>query len=187
MRSLKFTGYAGLLFCALGLSGCLVSDDPILDAKNGKAAPLIDGRYDVCTGGEDSGSEDCNVFTVSRDSNGAYSFIMEGEDPAVMRFRRIARKSYAVQSKEDDSYAYYFGAGDSRRFLLTMMNCADLPPVLRARLIEQNDLSTEHDDFEICTVNTLKGLVDAARAYHRGEVTGDDPAVMVMKPAAATE
>ncbi len=187
MRSLKHTCLALLFVSAAALSGCLVSDQPILDALNGKASPLNEGLYQVCTGSREDDSSECNVFSVTRDTSGSYTLAMENEAPAMMRFRRVARKAYAVQSAEDDSYTYYFGAGDSQRFLMTLMNCPDLPSALRARLIAKGDLSTEHDDFESCTVNTLKGLTASAKAYARGETIGDDPAVMVMTPAAVTE
>ena len=151
-----------------------------------QAAPLRQGGYKVCQPADDEGVAECSLFAVSRGADGAYTLAMEGEDPALMRFRKVAPKAYAVQSKEsDDSYAYYFGAGDSGRFLLTMMNCKDLPPALRAKLIADGDLATDDEDFEVCAVNTIKGLTAAARAYHRGETTGDDPGVITLIPAAA--
>ncbi|GJL90389.1 hypothetical protein [Hyphococcus sp.] len=180
MCSLKLSSAA---FATMTLGGCLVSETPILDATNGKAKPFEDGLYQICDGAEGDESADCNVFSVKRDETGAYAFIMEGEDPAAMRFRRVARNAYAVQSAEDDSFAYYFGAGDSQSFQLTLMNCKHLPSALRARLISRNDLSTEHEDFEFCTVNTLKGLTAAAKAYHRDIPDSEDELFMVMTPA----
>lgn len=184
MRSLKLSSAA---FATLTLGGCLVSETPILDATNGKAKPFEDGLYEICDGTEEADSADCNTFAVERDVTGAYAFTMEDEDPAAMRFRRVARNAYAVQSKEDDSYAYYFGSGNSQRFRLTLMNCQHLPSMLRARLIARNDLATEHEDFEFCTVNTLKGLTAAAKAYHRGVSETEDELTMVLTPATATD
>jgi hypothetical protein len=184
MRSL--TPFSAV-FASLLLTGCLVSETPILDANNGKAKPLADGTYQICDGTEDAESAECNTFNVARDDTGAYAFIMEGEDPAAMRFRRVARNAYAVQSAEGDSFAYYFGSGDSQRFQLTQMNCQHLPDGLRARLIARKDLATEHEDFEVCTVNTLRGLTEAAKAYHRGVSESEDDVFMVMTPANAVE
>lgn len=185
MRSLTFLKCALAGVLSLALAGCLVSEAPVLDGKTGKAKPLKDGDYRVCQPKDDTGEPDCSVFAISRGADGVYTLAMEGEAPALMRFRRIASKAYAVQSKEgDDSYAYYFGAGDSERFLLTMMVCQDLPPALRTALIASGDLAAEGDDFEVCAVNTLKGLEAAARAYQRGETVGDDPAVVTLTPAA---
>jgi hypothetical protein len=185
MRSLTFLKYVLGGAAMLSLAGCLVSETPVLDAKSGKAKPLKDGDYRVCQLKDDTGESECSVFAISRGPDGVYTLAMEGEEPALMRFRRVAAKAFAVQSKEgDDSYAYYFGAGDSKRFLLTMMNCQDIPPALRAKLIDDGDLSTEDEDFEVCAVNTIKGLAEAAKAYHRGETTGDDPGVVTLTPVA---
>ncbi len=180
MRSLQISSAA---IAALMLGGCLVSETPILDAKSGKAKPFKDGSYQICDGTEEPNSAECNVFSVTRDASGAYSFAMEGEDPAAMRFRRIGRNAYAVQSAEESSFSYYFGEGDSKRFVLTMMNCKHLPAKVRDGLIAKQDISTEDDDFEVCTVNTLKGLTASAKAYLRGVDAGEDALFMVMTPA----
>lgn len=183
MRSLstksapKFT-LAAFAACLFG--GCLVSEEPVLDAKSGAASPLPDGVYAACNTEDDAG--DCTVFAVSRGEDGAYTLKAEDEEPATLRFRRIARKAYAVQSAEDDGYAYYYGAGDGNEFSLLLMECPDLPEKFRARLIAKGDLSTGDEDFETCRVNTLKGLVEAAKAYRRGKTTGDETAKIVLKP-----
>lgn len=167
-------------FAASLLAGCLVSEDPVLDAKSGAASPLPDGDYAACN--ETNGDEDCTVFAVSRGQDDAYTLQAGDEEPATLRFRRIARKAYAVQSAEDDGFAYYYGAGDSEEFSLILMECPDLPEKLRARLIAKGDLSTGDEDFETCRVNTVKGLVEAAKAYRRGDATGDETARIVLKP-----
>lgn len=174
---LKFTLAA---FAASLLSGCLISEEPVLDAKSGAASPFPDGAYAACN--EANGEEDCTVFAVTRGGDGAYTLKAEGEDPATLRFRRIASKSYAVQSAEDDGYAYYYGAGDANAFSLILMECPDLPAKLRARLIANGDLSTGDENFETCRVMTLEGLVEAAKAYRRGDTTGDKTARIVLKP-----
>jgi hypothetical protein len=181
MRSLSILK-TGLAAMAAGLlAGCLVSEEPVLDARSGGAKPLADGPYAVCeTGDSENG---CTVFEVSRRDDGTYAFKAEGEDPAVFRFRRIARKAYAAQSAEEGGYAYYYGAGDSEEFSLTMMLCDELPDDLRAHLIDKGDLSTDDEDFESCTVNTVKGLVEAAKAYRSGATTGDKEAKIVLRPA----
>ena len=182
MRSLPIMKAAFAALAASLLAGCLVSDEPVLDASNGSASPLAEGAYRACEDNDEAG--DCTNFAVTRRADGAYALkAQDEEEPAVLRFRRIAAKAYAVQSAEDDGYAYYYGAGDSGAFALTMMSCKDLPEKLRARLLEKGDLATDDSDFEVCTVNTLKGLVEAAKAYHRGKTTGDDDALIALKPA----
>lgn len=184
MRSLAILKSAVTGACALMLGGCLVSEVAILDAKSGRAKPLKDGDYTACPIAHDSDGSDCNTFTVKRQDDRSYHLLAEGEEPSVLRFRRIGRGGYAVQSRENDQeFAYYYGAGDSKRLTLTMMICQDLSNDLRGRLIERGDLESDDDDYEVCTVKSVRGLTDAAKAYHRGQAQSDEPIVMELKPA----
>ena len=169
----------------LALGGCLVSEEPQLDASNGNATPLDSGAYVMCPVDDEEDAVDCIQLTVSRDGTGLYSFDKEDEDPVNMRFRRIGRRGYAVQSLEDndEAYLYYYGAGDTRRFRLTMMLCADLPEAKRAQMIDAGDLELYDADFDACTVKTLKGLTTAAKIYHRGEVESDEEIVLELTRA----
>jgi len=172
MRSQQYIRKSLLLAGVLALGGCLVSEEPVLGASNGRATPLEPGAYVMCAVNEDE--DDCQPFDLSYDESGLYSFEPEDEDPVKMRFRRIGRQGYAVQSHEDDGYLYYYGAGNADLFRLTMMMCSELPEHLRARLINRGDLEAEDDDFETCIVKTRKGLTAAARAYHRGNVQSEE-------------
>ncbi len=183
MHSLRFmTGLITVLGLAV-LGGCLVSDEPMLDASSGAATPLAPGAYVMCENDDGSGVDDCDRFSITHDATGLYLFDKDDEDPVEMRFRKVGRRGFAVQTKEDEGYMYYYGAGDTALFHLIMMQCADLPERLRARLIAHGDLETDDEDFETCTVNTLKGLTRAAKAYHRGKVISEDQAVLEFKPA----
>ena len=172
---------------ALALAGCLVSETPVLDERTGKAKPMKPGAYVMCPVGDEASEDDCERFAISIDDTGLYRFVKDAgdEDDAEMRFRRIGRRAYAVQSKEgSDEYAYYFGRGDSKRFELTMMMCAALSEKTRSRLIESGDLSTDSEDFDTCKVNTLRGLTDAARDYLRGRTDdGEEKIFMTFTPA----
>ncbi len=172
MRSLQHKTKLLSLMGTLVLSGCLVSEDPVLDANNGRATPLGPGAYVMCPVGEEA--DDCQLMEVSFDASRLYTFASEDEDPTEMRFRRVGHRGYAVQSREDDSYVYYYGSGGRHQFQLTMMMCADLPEALRLQLIERGDLETENDDFETCMVKTRKGLTASASAYHRGKVESEE-------------
>lgn len=172
----------GAGFVALALGGCLVSETPVLSSKNGKARPLQSGAHLVCGLTDEGAHEECEPFALIRTDDGAYVFVKEDEDPARMRFRRIGRNAYAAQSAEDDAYMYYFASGDDERLALTMMNCPDLPAKLRDRLIDRDHLEAEEDDYSVCTVNTLAGLMAAAKAYHRGDaVIGDTIRFLIIR------
>lgn len=180
-----------LLACAGAalLAGCLVSETPVLDSSNGKATPIASGDYVMCPLEEDEEESDCERFTIAYDETGLYSFSdpHEEDDPAEMRFRRIGRDGYAVQSYEDDGYMYYYGAGDSQRFRLAMMTCNQLPDELRAHLVEDGGLTPEDEEFGTCAVNTLKGLVKPAKAYHRGDVDDGERLAIEFTPAPVPE
>lgn len=182
MRSLPILKMLMISGLALALGGCLVSEEPILDADNGQASPIKPGDYVVCPVSDEADKTDCDRFSVSHDGDGLYQFDKDGDDPAQMRFRRVGRRGFAVQSLEDDHYVYYYGAGDSQRFRLTMMMCANLPENLRARLLAGGDLESQDDDFETCTVKSLKGLKKAAKAYHRGKASGEDEIALEFTP-----
>jgi len=165
------------------LTGCLVSQYPVLTASNGSATPIDPGAYVMCPIGEDSDDEDCAAFIIEHDESGLYSFIKEDEEPIHMRLRRIGHRGFAVQLNEDDGYMYYYGAGNSARFRLIMMMCSDLPEKMRATLIAHGDLEAEDDDFESCAVKSLKGLTSSAWAYHRGKVVSEDNVALELTPA----
>lgn len=172
--------------CVLTLSGCLVSEDPLLDASNGNATPVKPGAYVMCPVGTGDDDADCEQFSITHDDTGLYRLDKEDEESTDMRIRRIGRRGFAVQLLEDsdDAYLYYYGAGNTQRFRLTMMLCADLPEEMRAQLIEGGDLTTDDEDFETCTVNTLKGVTASAKAYHRGEIDSDEEIALEFTPAA---
>ena len=160
-------------FCAGFLAGCLVSEEPILTAENGKAAPLSSGDYRMCPIGEDAGEQDCETMRVTLGSGGGYTLanLDENENDTVqMRFRRIGRKAYAVQQFDsgDDVNMYFYGVefGDGVR--LTLMMCEQLPAMLRDSLIASGDLALDENTSEVCIVRSWRGLKKAARAYHKG-------------------
>lgn len=185
MRSLIHFRVALALAAMLALAGCLVSETPVLDAKTGKARPFSDGDYLACPleDGEIASGADCDRFAVERQKTRDYLFLTEGEEPARLRFRKIARGGYAVQSAESDSFVYYYGKQSDGGLLLVMMNCPELPAELRARLIARGDLETDDDDFEVCAVKTLRGLVEPAKAYHRGDVRQMMDVAILITPA----
>lgn len=174
MRSLPFFRLSIALAAMLALGGCLVSDLPVLDARTGKARALSDGDYLACPleNGEIQAGDECDRLTVRREKDRSYSFINreEDDDAAYLRFRRVGRAGYAVQSSESDGFVYYYGAGRDDGVLLVMMNCPDLPSDLRAGLIARGDLEPDDEKFSVCKVKTLRGLTQAAKAYHRGDV-----------------
>lgn len=172
---------------ALALAGCLVSEEPVLDERTGKATPLRAGPHQMCPVGEDADDDDCEEIVLSVDETGLYSLSgADGEgDETMLRFRRIARGGYAVQAHEDDGYVYYYGRGDHKRFELVMMICGSLSAKTRDRLLARSDLESDDEDFETCVVKSLRGLKAAARDYHFGRASDSDEAVFAFTPLPA--
>jgi len=191
MRSLTFIRFSFAIAAMLMLGGCLVSDLPVLDARTGKARPLSNGDYLACPlkDGEIERGDECDRLTARKMKDGAYSFINreEDDDPAYLRFRRVGRGGYAVQSSESDDFVYYYGAKRNGGLLLVMMNCPDLPAALREGLIANGDLEPDDEKFSVCKVKTLRGLTEAAKAYHRGDVAEMIDAAILIAPAPPLE
>lgn len=167
----------------LALGGCLVSEEPVLNEKNGRAKPLRGGDYVMCPISDDADESDCEPLTVTRDKSGLYLFVEDVDEPTQVRFRKIARRAYAAQLMEDSGeYIYYYAKRKGDVLRLTMMLCEQLAPELRDRLIDSGDLSSEDDDFETCIVESVKGLLDAARAYHRGLITEGEEFTLEFTP-----
>ena len=183
MRSRKILKTCLAAIAAGLLVGCLVSEQQLLDAKSGKAKPLADGSYTSCNLNEDGAKVDCSNFMLTRRSDGAYNFDLEDEERSILRFRRVARGAYVAQSEDDGVYMYFYGFGDGKELSLVLMNCPDLPNNLRSNLIDGGDMTAEDDEFSVCKVNTMKGLVGAAKAYHRGDVDYENESVIVLSPA----
>ncbi|MEZ5893896.1 MAG: hypothetical protein R3C58_12240 [Parvularculaceae bacterium] len=177
LKDLIFKASALLFIATAG--GCLVSDEPMLDARTGKAAPLADADYVGCP--SDESEDECATFTVTRGADGLYTFQKDDEEPAKFRFRRVARGAYAAQSEEGGGYSYYYGKGDAQTFTLVLMQCDALPGALRARLIKRGDFETDDDDFDVCTVKTMAGLVAATKAYANGVDLADHAAIVMTR------
>jgi len=169
---------------AIVLTGCLVSETPVLTSTNGNATPLKSGSYVVCEIDAGGGENDCESNQITVDETGLYFFTANEERVIEVRFRRVGRGGYATQVQDgEDGYLYYYAYGASPSFFMKMMFCEHLPQKLRDRLIKRGDLSIENDDNNVCKVNTLRGLKAAAKAYRQGSAIGDEEAVLIIKPA----
>ena len=162
-------------------SGCLVSETPVLDASTGNASPLGPGGYISCPVDDETEDSDCENLKISHDASGLYSVVASGDEAMEWRFRRVARSGYAVQVKESDGYAYYYGRMAGETLRMTFMQCPSLPADMRASLIKRGDLATEdEDDFETCVVKTVRGLIKSAKAYHKGKAVDEEPLTLAI-------
>lgn len=182
---------AGVICASLAAAGCLVSEEPLLDDSNSYAVRYHSGSYDMCPIADDPDAEDCEHYELEQVTNKEYLLIAEDEsEPLGIRFHRIASRSYIIQvsgtgEEADEEILYFYGKGNSRRFLVSTMMCDELPEDLLTRLVENGDMEADleesQDDkgIESCNVLTLDGLKEAALAYHRGDI--EDPEVFEFR------
>lgn len=159
---------AATLAATLMLSACLISDTPLLTAKNARALPIDPGSYDACQTSE-SADGDCKVMYVSRNAQGLYKFEIsdEAEEGSTLaRFRSIGANVWAAQMWEsgDESYHYFVAEKSSGGFSLSMIACEELPKALRDRLAASGDMEVDAD-ATTCRAKSVKAVTAAAKAY----------------------
>ena len=187
MRALV-TRIVFVLTGSLALAGCLVSETPILNATNGDAKPLLPGSYTICEINKEGGENNCGPHRIIYDDTGLYHFTADEDRIVELRFRRVGQRGYTAQVKDgEDTYLYYYAYGTQSEFFLKMMICDHLPERLRDKLSKRGDFIVESDEISVCNVQTLRGLKAAAKSYHRGEASGDEEAVLIIKPASEVD
>ncbi len=187
MSALGFLRTTTTLALCVALGGCFVSEAPLLTAANGAATPLAPGDYLACSQDDPDEEPNCPLAVVSINFAGLYRMDADGDDPVLMRMRRIAPNGYVVQIREDDDeHAFYYGDNRGAHFRLTFMMCTDLQEKLRERLVAAGDIVIEDGDIPICIAQSVNAVEAAARAYHRGEVApGEDRLFQIeFKPVA---
>lgn len=153
----------------LALGGCLISEAPLLDAKNGRARPLDPGLYEACEHDGEGGEPECKEIDIRRDGAGLYGLRAEGEDETTLaRFRRIARGAFLAQlngsEDEDEDYFYFIGETAGEDFVMAMIVCEDIPEAVRAKYSARGEMEVD-EDASTCVVNTLRAATAAAKAY----------------------
>lgn len=169
LRMLSFRLFG--LVAALMLAGCLISKEPLLDARNGRAMPLDPGIYDACQFDDQSGEPDCRNMDVRRAKGGIYEFRSEDENADAdeliyARFRRIAHGVWLAQliGQDDEDYFYFLAETVGDGFAMAMIVCGDIPEAVRAKYSARGEMKVDHD-ASTCEVNTLRAATASALAY----------------------
>jgi len=186
MRTSLRTGARFIVIAALlGLSACLVSENPLLNDDNARGKPLTPGAYESCQY-EEGNEGDCVPLDISREG-ALYRFqpLEEDEEPTLVRFRPIGRGGFLAQmwSEDDGGYWYFYADRKQGALRMIMIDCQSLPAALRDGLVSKGDLEVE-DDGKTCVAKTLSGAEKAAGAYRGADAIKPD-AVMVISKAAA--
>lgn len=178
----RLTRPLAALFAAATLAGCLVSETPLLNDLNAHARPLKPGPYMSCQY-ENGAQGDCLPLDVSL--RGALYVLQPreaDEDPTLARFRAMPGGGFLAQmsGEEGGGYWYFYAERKDGALRLTMIECEQLPPMLRDRLARKGALTVE-DGGRTCVANTLAGAEAAAKAYRGGNAVVSQTFMMITK------
>lgn len=168
---------------AVLLGGCLISETALLDARNGRAAPLESGEYLACEHDGEGGAPDCRRMAIARDRSGLYALRAEDEEQAVYaRFRRIGRRAYLAQliGEDDEDYFFFLGERKGGAFTLMMINCEDIPGDVRARYVARGEMTVD-DSVTTCVATTLRAATASAKAYRAAAPLSSRPRVVYRR------
>lgn len=189
MRPRKNIDRLFAIAAGLALGGCLISEAPLLDAKNGRARPLDPGLYEACEHDGEGGEPECKEIDISRDGAALYALSAEDEDETTLaRFRRIARGAFLAQlneAEDDDEYFYFIGETAGEDFVMAMIVCEDIPEAVRAKYSARGEMEVD-EDASTCVVNTLGAATAAAKAY-RAATTPESRSRIVYRKLSGAE
>ncbi|MFQ5561948.1 MAG: hypothetical protein ACE5FO_00100 [Parvularculaceae bacterium] len=157
---------------AFVLTGCLVSETPLLDASNGRARPIDPGDYQSCSYSDGELDGECSNLRVSMDDTRLYRMVDDDKEVLLVRFRKFARSAYLAQTigedelDDDEGYMYFLARPENGGLGMTMLLCPDLPENLKSDLVESGEMEIESDG-EVCVARTLNAALAGAKAYNR--------------------
>ena len=176
--AIRLTVFAASLF----LAACLVSEEPLLDQRTGRAKPFESGAYQACEISE--GHEaDCRKTEISRDETGLYRFAAENEEEAsFLRFRRLARGAWLAQISEegDEGYFYFLAEQDGGSVALTMILCKGVPETVRQHFVARDEMHVD-DDASTCNAKSLSAVMASAQAFRAAGKPGADGKIVYTK------
>jgi len=152
---------------AILLTGCLVSEEPLLDASSGRAKPVRAGNYQMCSFSDGEPDGECEMTAITIGPDRLYSMSESNGETNFLRFRKVGRRAYLVQllgEDESEGFVYYLANTRRNAFTLTMMNCPDLPAAFRDEFIASGSMETE-ENGAVCAVSALDAVVSAAKLY----------------------
>jgi hypothetical protein len=151
------------------LSGCLISKEPLLNARNGAATPLTPGLYESCQFNGDASEPDCQAIQIKLNDEALYTFQVEDEDErSFVRFRRIARDGWLMQisGDKDDEYSYFLGETAGDDFVLIWILCDVIPEDVREKYSKRGEMEVDKGKYgSTCIAKTLRAAIAGAKAF----------------------
>ena len=160
---------AAMLVMAVVLTGCIVSEEPLLDKRSGRSKPVKSGDYTSCPIRDGEVDGDCTQMKVIFGRDRQYRLEPKDEEPNFVRFRRMGRGDYLAQvtGGEPDGYIYFLATRISDGMEWRLLDCGEIPEELRAKMIARAEL--EEQEYGVCVVKKLRVAMKIARAFR------DDP------------
>ncbi|MEX0644229.1 MAG: hypothetical protein WD076_02905 [Parvularculaceae bacterium] len=181
--------WATAIAAGVSLSACLISETPLLGAKNGRATPFAAGDYLACQVEAEQSEPDCKGTAVSFDDTGLYSFkVDEEEEATLIRFRKVGRAGWLAQfggGEEDDGFFYFVARVKGDGFTLTMITCEDIPKSIRDKYAARGEMEVD-DTASVCTATSLRAVMASAKAF-LGPNAPDPKSQIIYTKAAAGE
>lgn len=160
---------------SLALSACLISEEPLLDQRTGRATPFEPGSYRACEIEKDH-EPDCRTAAISRDETRLYRFAVGGEDDVTfMRFRRLAKSAWLAQiyGEDDEDYFYFLAEREGEDIALTMVVCEGVAENVRERYVARGEMEVD-DNATTCTAKSLSAVMASAQAFRDAGKPGAD-------------
>lgn len=181
----------GALAGAFVLGGCLISEEPLLDAKTGRAAPLASGFYEACEYDGEGGDPDCRRMDIRRTDEALYEFRTEDEDDLTfVRFRRIARGAWLTQliGEDEEDYSYFLGETAGDDFVLVWILCDVIPEDVRAEYSARGEMEVDEGKYgSTCVAKTLHAAIAGAKAFRTVIAPEPRPRTVLRKLSDAEE
>lgn len=177
---LALTGCTPSLFPGSGVQ----SEEPLFDARTGRAKPFAPGAYEICWFSEGTSGE-CWEVLASRDDTRAYRFVFTlGEEKAVheFRFRRLAKDAWVLQAQRElenglANPGYFLVGRQEANWLITPIYCEGAAEALRRKYAIAGELSPMG-----CTVKSRRAVMGLAKSF-RDAGSGGSGVILSKRPA----
>ncbi|MEL6369743.1 MAG: hypothetical protein AAFY84_08385 [Pseudomonadota bacterium] len=157
----------GLAVAAIVLTGCFVSEQPILTEKNARALAFKAGPLLVCPYVKGELDGDCKPGLATNTPNRAMLLAIEKDQTYALRFQSIRRNMWIGQMSplnQEEGHIYLL-ARKSRTYLsLGVLACNETDPDLVARLVSEGSLKKADNEY-VCKIESEGALKDVVRDH----------------------
>lgn len=159
MQTVRVFRLVPLLFAALLLAGCIVSESPLFDAEHG-ITPIAAGRYDELMRGDDGGFEQVDTVTLAVEGNVYTLNGDDGRNPVHFTMHDAGKGLIVAMTVEDGEAGYALLRAEDGEILHWAAVCE-----VASKLGIVEDHPGVEDDGLNCTIRDRETLVSLMRDY----------------------